>query len=186
IAERPDQRRRLEKYDAAEIARDDENGGADPPFHCRDGRTRRAAGRNLFRGGESKGRAWLLHQQSGRRCSASVKNSRTVIRELEHPARVAPGLYGERRSGGARKSGLCHGRMRQMMRMTKSECLMTKETRITNDNNLAEGKSPSFALRHYFVIRHSCFVIYKLLLVLLFAVLIFSCVGRRITKANVD
>ena len=75
-----------------------------------------------------------------------------------------------------------------MMRMTKSECLMTKETRITNDNNLAErcGKSPSFALRHYFVIRHSCFVICKLLLVLLFAVLIVSCVGRRITKANVD
>ena len=75
-----------------------------------------------------------------------------------------------------------------MMRMTKSECLMTKETRITNNNNLAEccGKSPSFALRHYFVIRHSCFVICKLLLVLLFAVLIVSCVGRRITKANVD
>jgi outer membrane protein assembly factor BamE (lipoprotein component of BamABCDE complex) len=65
---------------------------------------------------------------------------------------------------------------------------MTKETRITNDNNLAARceKSPSFALRHYFVIRHSCFVICKLLLVLLFAVLIVSCVGRRITKANVD
>src|SRR5436853_7927321 len=77
--------------------------------------------------------------------------------------------------------------MRQMMRMTKSS-LMTKETRITNDNNLAErcGKSSSFALRHYFVIRHSSFVICKLLLVLLLGIVTVSCVGRRLTKANVD
>ena len=45
-----------------------------------------------------------------------------------------------------------------------------------------------FGFRHSFVIRHSAFVISTLrfLLVLLFAVLIVSCVGRRITKANVD
>src|SRR5881628_3555935 len=78
--------------------------------------------------------------------------------------------------------------MRQMMGMTKSECLMTKETRISNDNNLAErcGKSSSFELRHYFAIRYSCFVICKLLLVLLLGIVTVSCVGRRITKANVD
>src|SRR2546423_14960873 len=77
--------------------------------------------------------------------------------------------------------------MRQMMRMTKSECLMTKEIQISNDNNLAERcEPPLFALRHYFVIRHSSFVIFKLLLVLLLGIATVSCVGRRITKANVD
>ena|SRR5207245_1354686 len=69
---------------------------------------------------------------------------------------------------------------------------------MTNDETMQQmnGKKvgqPSrmlsvFGFRHSFVIRHSSFVISTLrfLLVLLFAVLIVSCVGRRITKANVD
>jgi hypothetical protein len=42
----------------------------------------------------------------------------------------------------------------------------------------------SFGLRHSFVIRHSAFVIR--LLVVLFLALSVSCIGKRITKANVD
>jgi outer membrane protein assembly factor BamE (lipoprotein component of BamABCDE complex) len=42
----------------------------------------------------------------------------------------------------------------------------------------------SFGLRHSFVIRHSTFVI-RLLVVLLLALSV-SCIGKRITKANVD
>jgi hypothetical protein len=42
----------------------------------------------------------------------------------------------------------------------------------------------SFGLRHSFVIRHSVFVI-RLLIVLLLAFSV-SCIGKRITKANVD
>ena len=67
---------------------------------------------------------------------------------------------------------------------------------MTNDEGMTKAeyrKHPrwlsdffSIHLLHCFVIGHSCFVICKLLLVLLFAVLIVSCVGRRITKANVD
>jgi len=47
------------------------------------------------------------------------------------------------------------------------------------------GKISAFRLRHSFGIRHWSFVISRFLLVL---ILVFelSCVGRRITKANVD
>ena len=47
------------------------------------------------------------------------------------------------------------------------------------------GKISAFGLRHSFGIRHWSFVISRLLLVLIL-VLVISCVGRRITKANVD
>jgi hypothetical protein len=47
------------------------------------------------------------------------------------------------------------------------------------------GKISAFRLRHSFGIRHWSFVISRLLLVLIL-VLEISCVGRRITKANVD
>jgi len=59
---------------------------------------------------------------------------------------------------------------------------------MTIDKNKAEGsaKSSLFVLRHYFVIRHSSFVICKLLLILLLGIASVSCVGRRITKANID
>src|SRR5207302_3585697 len=72
-------------------------------------------------------------------------------------------------------------------RMTKSECLMTKEIRMTIDKNKAEGSAKSsLFVGHYFVIRHSSFVICKLLLILLLGIASVSCVGRRITKANID
>ena len=47
------------------------------------------------------------------------------------------------------------------------------------------GKISAFGLRHSFGIRHWSFVISRLLLVLILVFEI-SCVGRRITKANVD
>jgi hypothetical protein len=74
-----------------------------------------------------------------------------------------------------------------MMKMTNVECLMTKETKITsNPPALKIPKSySSFRLRHCFVIRHSHFVIVRLVLVVLLAFSV-SCVGRRLTKANVD
>src|SRR5437764_10375112 len=62
--------------------------------------------------------------------------------------------------------------MRQMMRMTKSECLMTNKERTPNS-----------------LVRHSSFVIRhfrRFLLVLILVLAIGGCVGRRITKANVD
>jgi len=77
---------------------------------------------------------------------------------------------------------------------------MTKEIRMMNDRNTArhDGSGSSFVLRHSFGIRrlgrsHAkarrlSFVISsgaRLLLVLLLA-LESSCVGRRLTKANVD
>jgi outer membrane protein assembly factor BamE (lipoprotein component of BamABCDE complex) len=51
------------------------------------------------------------------------------------------------------------------------------------------GKISAFRLRHSFGIRHSSFVIpaiSRCALVLVLVVLIAGCVGRRITKANVD
>ena len=47
------------------------------------------------------------------------------------------------------------------------------------------GKISAFRLRHSFGIRHWSFVVSRLVLVLII-VLSISCVGRRITKANVD
>ena len=47
------------------------------------------------------------------------------------------------------------------------------------------GKISAFSLRHSFGIRHWSFVISRLVLVLILMLEI-SCVGRRITKANVD
>src|SRR5919197_1028936 len=67
------------------------------------------------------------------------------------------------------------------------------EARMTNDetNKVVSRveqkkrtrKSSSFGLRHSFVIRHSSFVICFLLALML---TLGSCIGRRITKANVD
>ena len=68
-----------------------------------------------------------------------------------------------------------------MKAMTNNECLMTKEIRIAKN----KGTSPRRE-RSSFVLRHSCFVICKFLLVLLLGIMTVSCVGRRITKANVD
>jgi hypothetical protein len=68
-----------------------------------------------------------------------------------------------------------------MRRMTKHEFQMTKQKMKTNE------KPPGNPLRFLlFVIRHSSFVICKRFLVLLLAIMTISCVGRRITKANVD
>jgi outer membrane protein assembly factor BamE (lipoprotein component of BamABCDE complex) len=50
-------------------------------------------------------------------------------------------------------------------------------------DDLVSGRWPS-GLRHSFLLRHSAFVI-RLLLVLLVALSV-SCIGKRITKANVD
>jgi hypothetical protein len=51
--------------------------------------------------------------------------------------------------------------------------------RCTHDDNSA------FELRHSFVIRHLSFVI-RLILVLMLVLMLDSCIGKRITKANVD
>ena len=51
--------------------------------------------------------------------------------------------------------------------------------RRTQDDNSA------FELRHSFVIRHFSFVI-RLILVFMLVLMLDSCIGKRITKANVD
>jgi len=58
---------------------------------------------------------------------------------------------------------------------------MTKKIGIANSENTSPRRE-----RSSFVLRHSCFVICKLFVVLLLAIVTVSCVGRRITKANVD
>jgi hypothetical protein len=47
--------------------------------------------------------------------------------------------------------------------MTNDECGMTKEAPITNDQNQAMKAMAQlcFELRHFFVIRHSSFVIHR-------------------------
>jgi len=54
----------------------------------------------------------------------------------------------------------------------------------TREMNERMSGPPSLGLRHSFVIRHSSFVI-RLLIVLSLALSV-SCIGKRITKANVD
>jgi SmpA / OmlA family len=78
-----------------------------------------------------------------------------------------------------------------MRRMTKHEFRMTKQMQISNNEGPQQqrGKISAFRLRHSFGIRHSSFVIpaiSRCALVLVLVVLIAGCVGRRITKANVD
>ena len=110
-AERPDQCRRLEEYATAEIARDDKDGRIDPSFHGRDRRSESAAGRNLFRGGESEGRTRFLYQQQRRRSSAPAENSRAFVRQSQHSTGIAAGLYDERRGGDFGQFGFRYGRM---------------------------------------------------------------------------
>ena len=74
---------------------------------------------------------------------------------------------------------------------------MTKQIQVSNNEGpkLEREKIEAFRLRHFFGIRlprrslakagHWSFVISRLVLMLLFMLEI-SCVGRRITKANVD
>ena len=67
---------------------------------------------------------------------------------------------------------------------------MTKQMQISNNEGPKQqrGKISAFRLRHSFGIRHWSFVISSTtrLLLVLILVLELSCVGRRITKANVD
>ena len=64
---------------------------------------------------------------------------------------------------------------------------MTKETKITADPPAFKipKRDSSVAPRHCSVIGQSRFVIVRLVLVVLMALSV-SCVGRRLTKANVD
>ena len=68
-----------------------------------------------------------------------------------------------------------------------TECPMTKEVRMTNDENpvARRGMRSSLGLRHSFVIRHPSFVIRRLLL-LAMVLLSVSCVPDRLRQANVD
>src|SRR5262249_26995249 len=83
-------------------------------FHRGDGRTRRATGRSLFRGGKSEGRAWILHQQQGRWRAVSFENSRAIVREPQYSARASTGGHGQRRTRRTGQSRLRHGGMRQI------------------------------------------------------------------------
>jgi hypothetical protein len=67
--------------------------------------------------------------------------------------------------------------------MTNDEFPVTKEIQMTNDETIKASSHciSSFVLRHSFVIRHLSFVIITLLVLMLD-----SCIGKRITKANVD
>jgi hypothetical protein len=78
-----------------------------------------------------------------------------------------------------------------MNRMTNDEGNNDEGNQMMNENPKEPSqKTPSFELRHSFVIRHSSFVIFSisrlLLVLLLVLVLGVSCSERRITKANVD
>jgi hypothetical protein len=67
--------------------------------------------------------------------------------------------------------------------MTNDEFPMTKEMQMRNDETIKASSQciSSFVLRHSCVIRHLSFVIITLLVLMLD-----SCIGKRITKANVD
>jgi SmpA / OmlA family len=67
--------------------------------------------------------------------------------------------------------------------MTNDEFPVTKEIQMTNDETFKASSHciSSFVLRHSCVIRHLSFVIITLLVLMLD-----SCIGKRITKANVD
>jgi hypothetical protein len=67
--------------------------------------------------------------------------------------------------------------------MTNDEFPMTKEIQMRNDETIKASSHciSSFVLRHSCVIRHLSFVIITLLVLMLD-----SCIGKRITKANVD
>jgi hypothetical protein len=67
--------------------------------------------------------------------------------------------------------------------MTNDEFPMTKEIQMRNDETIKASLHciSSFVLRHSCVIRHLSFVIITLLVLMLD-----SCIGKRITKANVD
>lgn len=67
-----------------------------------------------------------------------------------------------------------------MKRMTKHELRMSKQTQMS------KAKSSKQRGESFLVIRHSSFVICKLVIIVLLALVTVSCVGRRITKANVD
>jgi len=71
--------------------------------------------------------------------------------------------------------------------MTKHEFLMAKQLQISNSEGPKPqpGKISAFKFRYSFDIRHWSFVMSRLLLILIL-MLELSCVGRRITKANVD
>src|SRR5258708_1879975 len=114
IAKWSDQRSRLEKYAAAEIAGHDKDGRIDSPFHRRDRGLKSAARRNLFRGGEAEGRGRFLHQQPWRWCPAPAQNPRAIVCQPQHPAGIAAGLHDERRGSGFRQFRLRNGRMRSM------------------------------------------------------------------------
>jgi len=58
--------------------------------------------------------------------------------------------------------------------------------KMTNPDKDRTRNISSFGLRHSFVIRHSSFVIWRFLLVLVLTLALVACPGRRITKANVD
>jgi hypothetical protein len=64
--------------------------------------------------------------------------------------------------------------------MSNVEAIMIQ----TKEMDESVSGSSSLEIRHSFVIRHSSFVI-RLLVVLLIALSV-SCIGKRITKANVD
>jgi hypothetical protein len=68
---------------------------------------------------------------------------------------------------------------------------MTKEIQMANDGNAPAccATDSTLGLRHSFVIRHSSFVIshaFRLLLVLMLALVVSCTPSKRITKANVD
>jgi hypothetical protein len=67
--------------------------------------------------------------------------------------------------------------------MTNDEPI--KMTKPDNPKEWSRDTS-SFELRHSFVISHLSFVIRRVVLVLVLMLVLVSCVGRRITKANVD
>jgi outer membrane protein assembly factor BamE (lipoprotein component of BamABCDE complex) len=67
--------------------------------------------------------------------------------------------------------------------MTNDEFRMTKKIQMRNDERTkaSSNRISSFALRHSFVIRRLSFILLTLLVLMLD-----SCIGKRITKANVD
>jgi len=67
--------------------------------------------------------------------------------------------------------------------MTNDEFPMTKEFQMRNDETVKASSycRSSFVLRHSFVIRHLSFVI-----LISLALTLAGCIGKRITKANVD
>ena len=78
-----------------------------------------------------------------------------------------------------------HGVLSFRARSVPSTALVMMPANSSTPLHRTQDDDSAFDLRHSFVIRHLSFVI-RLILMLMLALMLDTCIGKRITKANVD